>query len=182
MADTRKLDAQEPDAPLPAIYDELHSLAGRYLRRQRPGHTLQPTALVHEVYMRLIKGDYDKRIEKQDLLRLAAKAMRNVLVDHARRKTAQKRSSGGKRVPLDAEAALYAEQALDLIALDDALKRLQAFEPRWSTIIEMRFFGGCSEEEIGVMLGVSSRTIRRQWRMARAWLRREIEGGQEVEG
>ncbi len=182
MADTRKLDEHTTDAPLPAIYNELHSLAGLYLRRQRPGHTLQPTALVHEVYMRLIKGDYDKKIEKQDLLRLAAKAMRNVLVDHARRKTAQKRSSGGKRVPLDAEAALYEEQALDLIALDDAMKRLNEMEPRWSTIIEMRFFGGCSEEEIGVMLGVSSRTIRRQWRMARAWLRHEIEGGLEDEG
>ncbi|MHC5112743.1 MAG: ECF-type sigma factor [Planctomycetota bacterium] len=172
----------EGATPLPNLYDDLKGLAASYLHRQRPDHTLQPTALVHEVYMRLAKSKHAEGMEPTEMMKLAASAMRSVLVDHARRKSARKRKGPGQRVPLEMGSVVYAENAIDLIALDDALVRLAEFEPQWSTIVEMRFFGGCTEDEIADLLELSTRTVRRHWRMARAWLRTELEGSLDLDG
>lgn len=175
--DDQRAEIQGDHAPIPGMYDELRSLAARYLHRQRADHTLQPTALVHEAYMRLLKAKMVDGIEAKEMMCLAASAMRSVLVDHARRKSARKRKLDGQRVPLEIGSAVYAEDALEMIALDEALSQLSKIEPQWITIIELRYFGGCTEEEIAEMLGLSSRTVRRHWRMAKAWLKAQIEGG-----
>ena len=169
-------DAAPGGDSFPAVYDELRGLAARYLRRQRPDHTLQPTALVHEAFMRLIQHRQPGGIGGADLMRLAARAMRTVLVDHARRKTARKRKAEGGRVPLDEafDPSLEIAPARELIAIDKALDRLAELEPQWRLIIELRFFAGCSEDEIAGLLQISPRTVQRQWRMAKAWLRHEI--------
>ena len=125
-----------------ALYDELRVLAARYLTRQRLDHTLQPTALVHEAFMRLLQRRQSEEVNGPDLLRLAARAMRSVLVDHARRRAAAKRIGKRHRVPLDHDAVSWAEPGIDVIALDEALTRLAKLEPQWGIIIEMRFFGG----------------------------------------
>jgi RNA polymerase sigma-70 factor (ECF subfamily) len=169
----------QPSERFVEVYDELRSLAERHLHEQRPDHTLQPTALVHEAYLRLAQGTKAEGIDQLDLLRLAARAMRSVLVDHARRRKAMKRKGTGHRVSLDAVAAVYGRSAIDLVALDDALTKLAELEPQWATLIELRFFGGCTEEETAELLKVSSRTVRRQWRGARAWLRNQIDGGKQ---
>lgn len=158
------------------LYDELRELARRQLRHQRPDHTLPATALVHEAYLRLAEHQPANHADRADLLRLAARAMRSVLVDHARRRNAVKRKAVGERVPLDTVAAMFAQSAIDLPALDEALTRLADLEPRWAAIIELRFFGGCTEEEIGDLLQLSPRTVERQWRAAKAWLRHQIDG------
>jgi RNA polymerase sigma factor (TIGR02999 family) len=159
-----------------ALYDELRVLAARYLTGQRLDHTLQPTALVHEAFMRLVKRKRPEDIDGPDLLRLAARAMRTVLVDHARRRAAAKRIGQRHKVPLDHDVISYATPGIDLIALDEALTRLAKLEPQWSTVIEMRFFGGYSEEQTAELLHLTPRTVRRQWRMAKAWLRNQLEG------
>lgn len=151
-------------------------MAARFLTRQRPDHTLQPTALVHEAFVRLIKVDSSTTIQGADLVRLATKAMRSVLVDHARAKSARKRSAEGGRVPLESVADAYTDYEVDLLAVDEALERLSRLEPQWRLIVELRFFGGCREEEIAALLGLTTRTVQRQWRMAKAWLRTEIKG------
>ncbi|MGB0715871.1 MAG: ECF-type sigma factor [Phycisphaerae bacterium] len=170
-------DMQKQNQPVPGLYDEMRSLAARYLHRQRADHTLQPTALVHEAYMRLIKAKMVDGIDAKEMICLAASAMRSVLVDHARRKSARKRKLDGQRVPLELGNVVYADDPLETIALDEALSELSKIEPQWITIIELRYYGGCTEEEIAEMLGLSSRTVRRHWRMAKAWLKTQIEGG-----
>ena len=175
-------ESQRPEGPapdaFPGVYAQLRRLAERHFSQQRPDHTLQPTALVHEAYLRLARSHRCDGLERVDMLRMAAQVMRSVLVDHARGRNAQKRKGAGHRVALDAIAEMYEESAIDLIALDEALVRLAEFEPQWAAVIELRFFGGCTEEEAAETLEISARTVRRQWRAARAWLRVEIEGGQ----
>lgn len=171
----------ERDDRMEGLYGELRTLAARQLNRQRPDHTLQPTALVHEAFMRLMRHDKDRQLSGVDLLRLAARAMRSVLVDHARRKTAVKRKGSGGRVALESVTPLEAAPAADILAVDVALEKLGELEPQWRLIVELRFFGGCTEEEIAELLHLSSRTVQRQWRMARAWLRNEIREG-ELDG
>ena len=159
----------------PIVYSELHSLARRYMRRERPGHSLQTSALVNEAYMRLV--DY-KRMDWQDrahFFAVSAQVMRRILVDHARRHNL-KRGGGLQHVSLDAVAVVGADQEVDLVALDNAMNRLARVDPRKVQVVEMRFFGGLSVEETAEVLKVSTVTVKRDWRAARAWLYRELTG------
>ncbi|MGA3074599.1 MAG: sigma-70 family RNA polymerase sigma factor [Bryobacteraceae bacterium] len=160
----------------PVVYDELHRLARRYMRRERPGHSLQTTALVNEAYMRLL--DY-KRIEWQDrahFFAISARLMRRILVEHARRHNL-KRGGGVQHVSLEEAAVMGGGRAADLVALDDAMNALARLDPRKVQVVEMRFFGGLSVEETAEVLKVSPITVMRDWSTAKAWLYRELSGG-----
>jgi RNA polymerase sigma factor (TIGR02999 family) len=160
----------------PIVYDELHSLARRYMRRERPGHSLQTTALVNEAYMRLV--DY-KRMQWQDrahFLAVSAQVMRRILVEHARRHN-MKRGGGVQHISLDEAAVVGGNEDCDMVALDDAMNSLARIDPRKVRVVEMRFFGGLSVEETAEVLKVSTITVKRDWRAARAWLYRELAGG-----
>ncbi|MEQ8762743.1 MAG: ECF-type sigma factor [Planctomycetota bacterium] len=167
-----------PPDPFPAIYDELRRLAKHHLKAQRRDHTLQPTALVHEVYLRLVSGQELEQLDRTACLRLAARAMRSVLVDHARTRNRQKRKASGERVMLDEAVAAYEERALDLVALDEALEALQVLDERLAALIDLRFFGGLSVEQTAAVLGVSARTIKREWQVARGWLYERLSPGE----
>jgi RNA polymerase sigma-70 factor, ECF subfamily len=158
------------------VYDELRRLARRYMRRERPGHSLQTTALVNEAYMRLV--DYN-RMEWQNrahFFAVSSQLMRRILVDHARRHN-QKRGAGAQQVSLDEAAAVSGGRTTDLVALDDALIALARFDPRKVQVVEMRFFGGLNVEETAEVLKVSPVTVMRDWSTAKAWLYRELTGG-----
>ena len=160
----------------PIVYAELHRLARRYMRGERAGHSLQTTALVNEAYMRLV--DY-KRMQWQNrahFFAVSAQLMRRILVDHARRHNL-KRGGGLKRVSLENIALVDNERGEDLVALDDAMKRLAEFDSRKAQVVEMRFFGGLSVEEAAEVLKISTVTVMRDWNTARAWLYRELAGG-----
>ena len=146
----------------PLVYGELHRLARRYMRRENPGHTLQTSALVNEAYLKLIFG-------------IAAQLMRRILVDHARSHARQKRGGHAQRLSLDATAILTKERVVDLVAIDEALTKLAEFDPQKSRIVEMKFFGGLTNDEVAEYLNVSSRTIEREWRKAKAWLKGALE-------
>lgn len=156
------------------LYGELRKLAEAAMRRERPDHTLQPTALVHETYVRL--ADDGGRFENRaHFFGVAASAMRRVLVDHARARRAQKRGGGDALVSVDDLDNLPGTTgAVDLVALDDALSRLSVLDPRQGRVVELRFFGGLSVEETAELLDLSPRTVKREWQMARAWLHREL--------
>jgi RNA polymerase sigma factor (TIGR02999 family) len=162
-----------------AIYAELRVLAHDYLSRQRPDHTLPPTALVHEAYLRLAKQSRFQVSDQVHFFCLAARAMRSILIDHARRRNSMKRGGNATRVPLDDTVAFYNARAMDLLALDEALERLGALQPRLARMIELRFFGGLSLEEAAATLGVSDRTVRRDWLTAKAWLHHELSEGEQ---
>ena len=169
------------DVQFPSAYQQLRRLAMGYLSRERRDHTLQPTALVHEAFLRL---DAMPRFEaggQEDVIRAAAHAMRLVLVDHARRHRAKKRSGTYERVPLDETILRYEERAIDLIALNDALGELARLDPRMVEIIELRFFAGLTEEEAAGTIGVSASTVRREWRLARKWLYNALNEGDSVD-
>lgn len=168
-------DQQALDQLLPLVYDELHRLAEHYMRRERPDHTLQPTALVHEAYLRLIDQQRVRWRNRAHFFAIAAQAMRRILVDHARRHQARKRGSG-QRVPLDEARAVPSLPEMDLVALDEALTRLAEFDPRQSRIVELRFFGGLSIEETASVLQLSPATVKREWQLAKAWLYRALTG------
>jgi RNA polymerase sigma factor (TIGR02999 family) len=157
----------------PLVYEELRRLAASYMRRERPDHTLQSTALVHEAYVRLV----DQRVEwksRSHFFGIAAQMMRRILVDHAKQHKSAKRGAGIRPVTLD-EPLLVAEQpSLDIVALDDALRALGAIEPQRARIVELRFFGGLSNEETAEVLAISPATVQRQWSGARAWLHHEV--------
>ncbi len=158
----------------PLIYEELRKLAGSFFRRERPGHTLQATALVNEVYLRMAgqeKVDWKCRAH---FFAVAASTMRRILIDHARRSGAQKRGARGHRIELD-DGLIVSEEKLDLmVTIDEALDRLALQDERQAKIVEMRFFGGLTEEEIGLLLGLSERTVKRDWVVAKRWLRAEL--------
>jgi RNA polymerase sigma factor (TIGR02999 family) len=161
------------DALFPIVYTELRRLAGSYLRRERPDHTLQSTALVHEAYLRLV----DQNVSWQNrahFLGIAAQTMRRVLLDHAKRRTASKRGSGECALQIDEDLMGGKNRDLNLLALDDALSELEKIDPIRGRIVEMRFFGGLSNEEAAEVLKVSPKTVQRQWAGARAWLFREM--------
>lgn len=165
---------------LPLVYDELRRLADRYLHRERSDHTLQPTALVHEAYLRLI----DQKVSwanRAHFFGVAAEIMRRILIDHARSRQAAKRGSGGIKLSLDDVLEITDERAADLIALDDALKALADFDPQKARVVELRFFGGLSIEETAAVMGTGTATITRQWRMAKAWLYHELSRTDEQE-
>ncbi len=168
------MDVPPLNETLPDAYRDLRELARRFLSRERSDHTLQPTALVHEAYLRLLRDSPESSREASSLLRKAASAMRRVLVDHARRKGAGKRGGERKREPLTDAVLMYQERALDLVALDEALTRLEEMDPISAELVELRFFGGLTEEETAEALSVSSRTVRRGLFAARLWLRREL--------
>ncbi|MGH9937864.1 MAG: ECF-type sigma factor [Blastocatellia bacterium] len=162
------------DQLMPVVYEELRKLAHGYLRRERPGHTLQPTALINEAYLRLVKQDFPEWQSRRHFFGVAAQLMRQVLVEHARARMAGKRG-GGRKFSLE-EALTYSdERAAELLALDDALLALAKFDERKVRIIELRYFGGFSLEETAEALGLSITTISDETRVARAWLRREME-------
>jgi RNA polymerase sigma factor (TIGR02999 family) len=159
----------------PIVYDELRRLAGAALRRERPSHTLQPTALVHEAFLRLVDVKSSRLQDRGHFIAIAARAMRRVLVDHARSRGAVKRGKAEARLSIDdVDVAAVDASDMDLVALDQALERLAAIDERQARIVELRFFGGLTVEETAVVIGASDRTVKRDWQMARAWLRREL--------
>ncbi len=165
------------DEQVEALYGELRALARSHLSRERPEHTLTPTALVSEAYLRLSRARALDPRERTLFLGAASTTMRRVLVDHARRRRRAKRGGGRPDVPLDDVAAwLSDEEADELVALDEALERLADANPRIAAVVQHRFFGGLSLEETGELLGVSAKTVQRDWLAARAWLRKEIAG------
>lgn len=171
-------DGNGSDAALPAystaVYRELREVASRYLSRERPNHTLQPTALVHEAYLRLMKQAGDDGLDQRRFILAAARAMRCILVDHARRRNAQKRGGANRAVSLDPALLLFEQQTVDMLELDDALSRLADLDVQSAEIVELRFFGGMTIEEIAETMHVSTRTVERSWRFARLWLYREL--------
>jgi RNA polymerase sigma factor (TIGR02999 family) len=174
LADWRRGDQRAADRILPVVYDELHRLAHHYLRNQNPGHTLQTTALVHEAYLRLVNQDRAGRSDRIHFVALAARSMRCVLVDHARGSKTAKRGGSRRRVPLDDAAALFESRATDLLALDEALQALEQVSDRQARIVEMRFFGGLTIAEAAEVLRLSERAVEKDWRYARAILRRAL--------
>ncbi len=163
---------------MPLVYDELRALAEAYLQRERPDHTLQATALVHEAYMRLIKQEDVDWQNRAHFFAVAAQAIRRILVDHARGHQSAKRGGDRKRVHLDQNLTLP-EPDLDLLALDEALEELARLHERQARIVELHFFGGLSLKEVAEYLGLSSRTIDGDWYMARAWLRSKLREGSQ---
>jgi RNA polymerase sigma-70 factor, ECF subfamily len=163
------------DDLLSLVYAELRRLAAGYLRHERPGHTLQPTALVHEAYLRLVDQTQVQWQNRAHFFGVAAQMMRRILVDHARSQQAEKRGGDIQKLALDENIDVSGERAAELIALDEALARLAALDPQKSRIVELRFFGGLSVEETAEVLGVSAPTVKRQWRMAKAWLYGQVQ-------
>jgi len=159
---------------MPLVYEELRRLARQYLQRERPDHTLQATGLVHEAYLRMVDQTASTWQNRAHFLGVAAQVMRRILVDYARSHRAEKRGGNWDKIAFDDAFAPSDERGIDLIALDDALKDLLALDPRQSQIVELRFFGGLTNEEVGEVLQVSPRTVKREWRMAKAWLHRAI--------
>jgi RNA polymerase sigma factor (TIGR02999 family) len=162
------------DQLLPMLYDELRKLAAAYLRRESRAHTLQPTALVHEAWLRLADQSQVSWQNRAHFFGIAAQMMRRVLVDHARRHQADKRGAEFNLIALDENIDAAAEPSFDLIALDDALRTLAQLDPQKSRLVELRYFGGLSVEETAEVLGVSEPTVKRQWRTAKAWLYGEL--------
>lgn len=158
----------------PLVYQELHRLAQRYMSRERGDHTLQTTALVNEVYLRLVDASQVRWQNRAHFFAVAANVMRHILVDFARRAQYQKRGGGARQIELEEALDMSADRTPDLIALDDALNSLSNLDPRQSQVVELKFFGGLNYDEIAEVLKVSEGTVRRDWRLARTWLYREL--------
>jgi len=173
-------DAAARDELVPLVYDELRRIARRCLAGQRSDHTLQPTALVHEAYLRLVLRNSPNWQDRVHFFALAAQMMRQILVDHARRHTAAKRGGGAITLVLDETVALRERASLDLLALDSAMKRLAALDARQCQIVELRFFGGLSIEETAEVVDISPATTKREWATARVWLHRAMSDGVEA--
>lgn len=163
---------------VPVVYDELRVLAAAQLRGERADHSLQPTALVHEAYVRLAADDRTPWQDRGHFFRAAARAMRRILIEHARRRRRKKRGGGRRRVSLGAIEASSWDEPEDLLALDEALRRLERRDPRSAEVVQLRYFGGFSVPETAEALGVSERTVNREWTFARAWLRAALEQGE----
>jgi RNA polymerase sigma factor (TIGR02999 family) len=174
LADWSKGDQSALERLTPLVYQELHKLAHIYLGKERPGHTLQPTALIHEAYLRLIDQNIEQWQGRAHFYGVAARLMRQILVEHARSLRTDKRGGGAPKLALDEALDYSREQAGELIALDDALTALAAFDERKCRVIELRNFGGLSVEETAQVLGISVPTVIRDQRMAQAWLHREL--------
>jgi len=167
------------EALLPLVYKELHNLAKHYMKQERADHTLQTTALVHEAFLRLNGGKDTTWESRAHFIRLAARAMRRVLIDHARHKNTQKKGGGRSKRSLDELVLPVEASSIDLLALDSALEKLTAFDANLVQIVELLFFGGMTVNETAEVLGVSRRTVFRDWRTARSWLKLEIEPNKE---
>jgi RNA polymerase sigma factor (TIGR02999 family) len=168
-------DGAALDELLPLVYAELRRVASSYLRRERQGHTLQPTALVHEAYLRMIDQTQAQWQNRAHFFGVAAQMMRRILIDHARAQQADKRGGQFQKLSLDENIDVSGNRAEELIALDDALQRLAEIDPQKSRLVELRFFGGLSVEETAEVLGISAPTVKRHWRMAKAWLYGEVQ-------
>ena len=174
LADLQADDPRAVAQLLLLLYRDLHELADQYLRGERPGHTLQPTALVHEAFMKLLGEPNLKLCDSAQFFSMAARAMRQVLVDSARRVLAAKRGGDRHKFSLGEVSTVFQEQDVDLVALDEALTRLAQLDPQQSRVVELRFFGGLTIEQTAQALEISVSTVKREWQAARAWLYREV--------
>ena len=168
-------DATALERLMPVVYAQLRRMANRHLAREGGGRTIQTTALVHEAYLRLVDQERVRWKDRGHFFAIAAQLMRRILVDHARKRRNTKRGGNVTRLPLEAAATVSAERAVEVVALDDALKSLSEIDERKGQVVELRFFGGLSIEETTI-LGVSPGTVMRDWTLAKAWLRREVRG------
>jgi RNA polymerase sigma factor (TIGR02999 family) len=174
----RRLSAGDEEAAAQvasAVYGELRKVAARCLRRERPNHTLQPTALVHEAFIKLMANTRAEWRDRAQFYNVAAQVMRRILVDYARKRAAARRR-GGRRVTLQDKLVVSDDCIEDVMAVDEALERLEALDPRQGRIVELRFFSGLTVEEIAEVLHVSTPTVKREWSSAKAWLHRELSG------
>lgn len=174
LVDWGKGDALALEQLMPLVYDELRRMARGYMRRQPSGHTFQTTELIHEAYLKLAGGDTQNWQNRAHFFGVAATAMRHILVDYARSKHSQKRGGWQERVTLADDSAVTKDQSKQIIALDDALKALAALDQRKGRVVELKFFGGVTNEEIAEVLKISIDTVKRDWRFARTWLLREL--------
>jgi RNA polymerase sigma factor (TIGR02999 family) len=175
-------DTSALDALMPLVYDELHRVASQRLRRERPGHTLGATALVNEVYLKMVDHKLLELADRNEFLAVASRIMRNILVDYARTRRRAKRGGGLAPVPLDDVAAFLSDQEADeVLVLDEALERLMRIDERAGLVVQYRFFGGLTLDETAEHMGIAKRTIQRSWTMARAWLRMEMAAGSSLE-
>jgi RNA polymerase sigma-70 factor, ECF subfamily len=168
-------DRSAEEALMPRVYLELHHLAAARMRAERPGHTIQPTALVHEAYLRLCNSHEFHWRDRAHFFRGAGCMMRHILVDYARQHRAQKRNDGTRAIPLDEAIAISSDQFALALEVDEVLKKLAELSPRQANVVEMRFFAGLTEEEIAEALDVNVRTVKRDWLMARAWLHQRLQ-------
>lgn len=181
LADWSNGDDGALDKLIPLVQPELHRLAHHYMSRERTGHTLQTTALLNEAYLQLVHDSTHNWQNRTHFMAAAAQLMRRIMVDHARERCSLKRGGGALRVTLDDAALVTGKRSEELLALDEALERLTAQDPRKSRIVELRYFGGLTEEETAAFLKLSDRTVRREWRMARTWLYRALSGKEHDE-
>jgi RNA polymerase sigma-70 factor, ECF subfamily len=172
-------DSRAAEDLLPLVYAELHRLAKAYMRRERPEHTLQATALINEAYLRLVKEDADWD-NRSHFIGVAAMVMRRVLVDHARAHNADRRAGGLKRVEMSDDLVISVEQLDEVALLDDALTKLAKAKPRQARVVELRYFGGLSVEQISDLLEIAPRSVQRDWSLARIWLFRELRPGEKL--
>ena len=182
LAGWQEGDRAALDRLVPLIQRELHQIARRHLARERKDHTMQPSSLVQEAFVRLLPGRQARWQDRAHFFAVASQVMRHVLVDYARQKRCAKRGAAAVHVPLDADVALSPEQVDEVVAVDIALERLAQLDERKSKVFELRFFGGLSLEETAEALGVGTRTVVRDWNFARAWLRRELKQGSPDHG
>jgi RNA polymerase sigma-70 factor, ECF subfamily len=171
-------DAAAAEQLFPVVYDELRALAAQQFRRERAGHTLQPTALVHQAYLALVGNERINFRARTHFFATAAKVMRQLLVDHARSRLRDKRGGGRARVPLR-EDQITVQCEEDILAVEEALEMLEKVDSRQAEIVELRFYGGLTVDEVAVALGISKRTVEAEWTMIRAWLRKALTGGGE---
>jgi len=167
------------DDLMPVVHSELRRLARRYMARERPGHTLQTTALINEAYLRLVDQHSVQWQDRAHFFAVAAQVMRHILVDHARKYQSDKRGAGAQKLALDEVAIANEERAAELVALDEALERLAALDQRQSQIVQLRFFGGLTVDETAEVMKLAPITVMREWRLAKAWLRDTIAGGDD---
>jgi RNA polymerase sigma factor (TIGR02999 family) len=179
--DARQGDEQALATLVPLVYDELRRLAASYLRRERPGQTLQATALVHDAYLRLLQDSQLSWQNRAHFFGIAARSMRQILIERARARHAAKRGGHQVRVTFDPGLIVAAQEPLDFEALDDALTRLAALDLELARVVEVRFFGGLSIEETAEAMGLSSATVKRRWTLAKAWLARDLGGAEASE-
>jgi RNA polymerase sigma-70 factor, ECF subfamily len=174
LGEVAKGDQQAVSKLLPLVYSELRRLAGRYMNRERPGHTLQATALVHEAYLKLVRHPPIEWQNRAHFLAIAAHLMRQILVDYARGHGREKRGAGQQVVPLEDGVVFSPEKSSELLKVEESLQRLTKLDPRQGKIVELRFFGGLTVEETAQVLGISTKTVKREWSMAKAWLHGDL--------
>jgi RNA polymerase sigma-70 factor (ECF subfamily) len=177
LAEVTKGDQQAASKLIPLVYDELRRLAGRYMRRERADHTLQATALVHEAFLKLVQHQSVDWQNRAHFFGIAAQVMRHILVDHARGHGREKRGAGQQLVSVEEALVFSPEKSAELLKLDESLERLAKLDARQSKIVELRFFGGLTVEETAHVLGISPKTVKRDWSVAKAWLHGDLKQG-----